>query len=220
MSDWDDLQAMSDAEASEDARREAREQKRQQTLDKELWRAAQDGNHRRVAELVEKGANPKSVSLGSRAATPLMAAARAGSHKVVRALAPISDLDATDNSGATALMHAASAGRAEAISELLAAGASPFAVDRAGQNALHMAARPCHEAALRLLAPICDIDQRDRDGHTAEELAARKPWSPAAGILPEERARRERAALLSEAEGAEAAARAGEPGATRKTLAL
>jgi hypothetical protein len=175
-----------------------RAQRRQTELDRDLWQAAYDGNAKKVADLLERGADPKKPNSGASDSTPLMAAAQSASLEALEMLLPHNEVDQKDAHGTTALMWAAYACRPEAIKSLLAAGADPLAKDKLGRSALHKAALRNFEATMAILATVSDLDALDNEGQSAEQLARASFNANRAGssdVIGQERARRESAAL-------------------------
>jgi ankyrin repeat protein len=207
----------------------------QRHLDETLCVAVSRGDTRRVAELLARGADPQKKHEEGK--TPLMSAAITRSVEIIDMLLPrlsVGAIDERNEHGMTALMFAACYGSIHGIAKLLAGGANPLAADNDAETALHFAARHGWEAAATLLAPFSDLGQVSAEGRTAEAEAMASGKPRVAAILGEERARREREALLAAAGGA-AGAQAGqakqarsEPGpagagarpASRKPLAL
>lgn len=89
-----------------------------------LYEAAQAGNAREVAALLERGVDPSAPALGD--GTPLMGAIRGGHLNIVRSLlAAGADPDVASPGDGTALISAARKGDRTALKLLLDAGASP-----------------------------------------------------------------------------------------------
>lgn len=105
--------------------------------------------------------------------TPLMDAARRGSHLMVQTLVDAgAKIKMTDNAGRSTLSHAAEGGNVDCIN-LLWKRSDPAVKDEKGQTPLHHAARHGRtDAAMRLLAGNADINAADDEGNTPVLIAA------------------------------------------------
>lgn len=136
----------------------------------DFFRALQIDNEGAVAELLERGFDPNSVSESGELALAL--AIKEGSNKVARRLLaqPGIDVDRASARGETALMMAAINGRLDWVERLVARGA---AVNRSGWTPLHYAASgPDPRIVARLVELGAAIDARSPNGSTPLMLAA------------------------------------------------
>lgn len=136
----------------------------------DFFRALQIDNDGAVAELLELGFDPNSVSESGELALAL--AIKEGSNKVARRLLaqPGIDVDRASVRGETALMMAAINGRLDWVQRLIARGA---AVNRSGWTPLHYAASgPDPRIVARLVELGAAIDARSPNGSTPLMLAA------------------------------------------------
>jgi hypothetical protein len=201
-------------EAAEEARRagiEATLERMEQAerLSREFWLAARSGDAEKIAALMAQGLDP-SGPRDERMVSGLMLAALSGKREAIRFLAPYSELDARDEFGSTALMFAANSGLHETADELLKMGASATLADSDGDTALHIASARGWQEVVQVLAPKSDLEQKNNAGRTPEQEAQ---WKPAViEALRIEKAARERAALLAEAQRAPSASGAGAAG--------
>lgn len=123
--------------------------------------------------------------------TALMMACHSGWDEGVKALLPISEIDAVDNRKSSALMWAAFSGRLGVLKILLNAGASVEGRDEDGNSALALAATCAQFEAMdqesedladgymaqvrgcvQELLPRLDIDERNLDGETPRSIIA------------------------------------------------
>jgi uncharacterized protein len=128
-------------------------------LDRELVRAAEDGDISGIDELLRAGANVNCTIIAS---SPLIGAAREGRLDAVRLLL---DRGADPNLAAaidgSALIHAAAEGHVDIVSLLLDRGASIDQTAKFGNNALHWASANGHLEVVKLLvARGADVNAR------------------------------------------------------------
>jgi beta-lactamase regulating signal transducer with metallopeptidase domain len=127
-------------------------------LDRELVRAAEDGDISGIDELLRAGANVNCTILAS---SPLIGAAREGRLDAVRLLL---DRGADPNLAAamgSALIHAADEGHVDIVSLLLDRGARIDQTAKFGDNALHHASANGHQEVVKLLvARGADVNAR------------------------------------------------------------
>lgn len=144
----------------------------ERNIDFALRMAIQKGDAVRVAEALERGADPNASIRGDYDYNPLLEAARAdkehhknGGMDILRALLNAGASLATRSArGETALHRAATAGWPQAVKALLDAGADPRAVDKDGQTPLHCAAigRPGWNISTQAMGLLlgADVDPR------------------------------------------------------------
>lgn len=136
----------------------------------DFFRALQIDNDGSVAELLERGFDPNSVSATGEVALAL--AIKEHSDKVARRLLaqPGIEVDRASARGETALMMAAIGGRLDWVERLVARGA---AVNRSGWTPLHYAASgPDPRTVARLVELGAAIDARSPNGSTPLMMAA------------------------------------------------
>jgi hypothetical protein len=183
----------------------AREKTTQAELDCALWEAVLCCDPKETRKALAKGANPKSRN--ERGHTTLMWAAFSGSETIVKELIPLSDIEAVDDGGTTAIGWAGRSKNPAVVAALLLAGADAKAVNRNGKTALMLAADKGIFEVVALLAPVSDVWRKDWKGWAAADFVHEE--SPDGEQLGElfaiERAKAERAALLEEADEAQAA---------------
>jgi hypothetical protein len=132
-------------------------------LDRELVRAAADGDISGIDELLRAGANVNcTIDVGGAASSPLISAAREGRLDAVRLLL---DRGADPNLLApfdeSAMIHAAAEGHVDIVSLLLDRGASIDQTATFGDNALHRASANGHLEVVKLLiARGADVNAR------------------------------------------------------------
>jgi ankyrin repeat protein len=106
--------------------------------ERELFKAAAEGDPRKVREALARGANPNTWT--GTGATPLHYAAFLGHAGVVKALLEGgAHVDPRDRDGRTPLHYAVAGGHVEVVNVLLSYGASPFTGDRWGLTPLDLA---------------------------------------------------------------------------------
>lgn len=117
-----------------------------------LMAFAHVGRHDLVADLLERGADPRAVD--QQGTTALMYAANAGNAEVVRELlARGAPPDARADDGSTALLFASQGGHLDVVNALLVAGADPSLEGPGGLTAMELARETGNDlvvAALRL----------------------------------------------------------------------
>jgi ankyrin repeat protein len=179
-----------------------------------LMRAADEGDERRVRELLAAGALPSCVDSERRAA--LHYASQQGDARNVAALleadAESIMLDAQDNAGRTPLIMASKCGLEGAVRVLLARGAWQELKDSRGEAALHHAARSSHAGVAELLcaAPGAATALALRDGKGCTPLALACSFDVACAAVLRSRLtlfERARVAAASAAERGECKAR-------------
>ncbi|XP_078700999.1 uncharacterized protein LOC144927459 isoform X2 [Branchiostoma floridae x Branchiostoma belcheri] len=143
--------------------------------EKELQKAAKEGDTGRVKQLLAEGVNPDAGG-GYRQGSSLHKAAYHGHHGTVSALLRAgADVNAWDNkqSKRTPLHKAAENGHHETVSVLLTAGADVDARNEWEYTALHLAAMQGHpKCAEILLQHGADTSIKNEKGRTAEDIAA------------------------------------------------
>lgn len=157
----------------------------------EILKIAEAGDRKKVAELLEAGAD--FVSADRDGVTALLAASMNGHADVVEALLaaklPPSTprhafVDSADVAGKTALMMAAGNGHVDATKALLAGGASVKLADQAGKTALHWAANVGQTATVEILIDWgSDLKVVDMFGSTPAALAAEKGHTAVAELF-------------------------------------
>ncbi len=137
----------------------------------DYFRAVDTDNASGVAELLERGFDPNTLS--TRGQTGLYLALREESLKVAEVLvsSPALKVDIVNAAGETALMMAALRGQLEWSKKLIAKGA---AIQREGWTPLHYAATgPNVEVVALMLDQGADIDARAPNGNTPLMMATR-----------------------------------------------
>ena len=116
-------------------------------MSKELFKAVQNFDHKRVKELLSRGADPNAV--GNFGMRPLHLAVYIGDIESARLLLDHgADLNIKDMAGGTPLHWAVAGGFPDIVELLLERGADPNAKDNAGNTPLHIAAMgPTNEVA-------------------------------------------------------------------------
>jgi len=132
------------------------------------------GSPGQIEWLLDMGFDPKLPDASEH--TPLMRAAHTDRPGNVRALLPVSDIEAADARGHTALALAA-LGSGTTTRLLLAAGANPNRKDFQGKTPLMRAAQSHNAENVKILASASDCSICDADGLTAFDHALReKSW--------------------------------------------
>ncbi len=133
----------------------------------EMLQAARAGEVRKMAALLEDGADVAAANGSGR--TALMIAAYFGNFEVVRMLiAEGADVNTTDKSGSTALLDAAASGHLTVATTLIRRGADINAQNQAGRSSLmEAAAGGNHELVALLVRRGADVNLVDRNNNNA-----------------------------------------------------
>ena len=163
------------------------ERAEQAALNEALNLASWHGEHLKVKELLQKGADVNAPSTGSqdKKMTPLIAASYGGHAEVVGALiGGGAEIETTDENGLAPLHAACLLGHVEVIKAILGAGAHVDKATPSGFTALMFAADHGHVEALRvLIASGARINQGDLDGETALMGASNNGQANSVGFL-------------------------------------
>ncbi len=141
-------------------------------LQSQLFKAARNGDHQKIASLITKGAL---VNLANKhGTTVLICAAANGSPECIRVLISSgAQLNSADKHGNTALRVAAIRGHQECVRLLIAAGAQLNSADRDGYTALMGAIiNGLLECFRELITAKAEVNCYDNNGKTALMLAA------------------------------------------------
>ena len=153
------------------------------TIDVALLVAAEEGDEREVARLLEAGAHKDKANQGG--ATPLFMAAMNGHEPVVARLLGVgADVHKATETGATPLFVAAQQGHEPVVARLLNAGADKDKAAQDGATPLCAAAYEGHESVVaRLLGVGADVDKATETGATPLWMAAENGHEPVVARL-------------------------------------